>query len=37
MLTMNKTVSQNLKAALHKFLDQGHFPQVNWRRKPVYS
>jgi hypothetical protein len=37
MLRMNKTIRQNLQIKLHKMLDDGEFPEVEWHRGPTYE
>lgn len=37
MLRVNKAVRQSLQIKLHRMLDNGEFPEVEWRRGPTYE
>ena len=36
-MRMNKLVSQNMSKRVQRLLDEGHFPEVGWQRRPVYN
>jgi len=36
-MRMNKTVRTNIQSAFQDFLDEGHFPEVGWKRGTCFE